>query len=49
MARAAINPGRLAEPHWDQPELAWVEAVRRQDQLPLHRSLPGYAPPRCAT
>jgi diaminopropionate ammonia-lyase len=44
MARAAINPARLAEPRWDQPELAWVEAVRRQDQLPLHRSLPGYAP-----
>ncbi|MEZ4387324.1 MAG: diaminopropionate ammonia-lyase [Candidatus Krumholzibacteriia bacterium] len=44
MARFAINPGRQAEPRWDRPELAWVEAVRAQAQLPLHRSLPGYAP-----
>lgn len=44
MARYAINPHRLAAPRWDAPELAWTEAVRRGDQLPLHRTLPGYAP-----
>ncbi len=44
MARFAINPRRQAEPRWDRPELAWVEAVRARAQLPLHRSLPGYAP-----
>ncbi len=43
MGRHAINPHRQDAPRWDAPELAWVEAVARGDQLPLHRSLPGYA------
>ena len=44
MARFALNPFRLPEPDWSAPELAFTEAIRRRDQLPLHRSLPGYTP-----
>ena len=42
MARFLINPRRCDEPAW--PDLDYVAAIGRRDQLPLHRSLPGYAP-----
>jgi len=42
MTRLVINSRRQDVPAW--PDLAWVDAVRRRDQLPLHRSLPGYEP-----
>ncbi len=44
MARSARNPHRQDHPRWEAPELAWVQAAARGDQLPLHRALPGYAP-----
>jgi diaminopropionate ammonia-lyase len=42
VARFLINSRRRDEPAW--PDLAYVAAIGRREQLPLHRSLPGYAP-----
>ncbi len=44
MARYSLNPFRREVPDWSAPELAFVRAIGARAQLPLHRSLPGYAP-----
>ncbi len=44
MARFLINPLRRDVPDWSAPELAYLQRIRDKAQLPLHRSLPGYAP-----
>lgn len=42
MARYVINGHRRDEPAW--PDLEFVAAIGRGDQLALHRALPGYEP-----
>ena len=42
MVRFLINPRRRERPTW--PDLDFVAAIARRDQLSLHRALPDYAP-----
>jgi diaminopropionate ammonia-lyase len=44
MARFVVNPLRQDTPDWGAPELSFLDRLRDRAQLPLHQSLPGYAP-----